>query len=420
MSVTGSIMAGVGLAGSIGGAAIGANAAGNAASTQANAAENAAQLQYQESQNALGFQEQQWNQEQSNLQPWLQSGGGALNQLDYLLGVNPNTSLGIPGGSVSGATPPGAFGPPSQTTGGPTPSGNPSMPVARSMAVPSNGSLLNAPSLNGSGNPVANPVGVSNGGFDGTAPRLMNPGPVSASGTVAPTANPVAAGGGTPLSGMTGLESTGGPTPQPGGSSAGGFGSLLQPYGQTFSAPTEAQMEANDPGYQARWNLQQQALQQSAAARGNLLTGGTEQALGQAAQDYASNEYGNYYNQAYNTFASGYNQYQQQQANEYNRLASLAGIGQTAAGQLGSLGQSASNNVSSNLLNTGANIGQQMNNAGAANASGIVGAANAYGGAIGGATNSIQNLLLLQQLQNMGSGGGGGSSYGSYGAGMGF
>ena len=87
MSVTGGIMAGVGLAGSIGSAAIGSSAASNAASTQASAAEQAQQLQAQEAQNALNFNEQQWNTTQANAAPWLQAGQGGLNALQYGLGI---------------------------------------------------------------------------------------------------------------------------------------------------------------------------------------------------------------------------------------------------------------------------------------------------------------------------------------------
>lgn len=187
--------------------------------------------------------------------------------------------------------------------------------------------------------------------------------------------------------------------------SLGGFGSLMQPYGQTFSAPTGL-TEQNDPGYQARLQLGTDTLQHSAAARGSVLTGGTAKALDQYAQDYASNEYSNVYNRALNTFGTNYNVYNQNQTNQYNRLASLAGIGQQSAQQLGLAGQAASNNVSSNLLNTAANMGQQYNNAAAATASGYVGGANAYGGALGGIGGNISNLLMMQQLMGGGSGGG--------------
>jgi hypothetical protein len=74
-------MAGIGLAGSIGGAAISSNAAGNASQTQSDAANYAANLQKQEADNALGFQKQEWQTQQNNMAPWLQEGQGALTQL---------------------------------------------------------------------------------------------------------------------------------------------------------------------------------------------------------------------------------------------------------------------------------------------------------------------------------------------------
>src|ERR1035438_4895259 len=113
------IMGGVGAAGALGGAAISANAAGNAASTQANAADSAAQLQYQASQNALGFQEQQYNQSQANMAPWLNAGANGLSNLQYLMGVGPQ-----PQGTSTGAVAPSPVqgttsGVPGQPTGAP-------------------------------------------------------------------------------------------------------------------------------------------------------------------------------------------------------------------------------------------------------------------------------------------------------------
>ena len=62
--------------------------------TQADASKSAAQLQATEAQNALDFQKQQWNTTQQNMNPYLQSGYGALSQLDAGLGVTPQTNTG--------------------------------------------------------------------------------------------------------------------------------------------------------------------------------------------------------------------------------------------------------------------------------------------------------------------------------------
>ena len=412
------IAGGIGAAASLGGAAISSNAAGNAASDQSNAAEQAAQLQYQASQNALGFQEQEYNQGQSNLAPWLQSGAGALGNLDYLLGISPPTTQGTMAGGA--LTPNSAqTGAPGQTSGtgsglpGAT-TGTPAMPRGVSQTqVPqgSQGQPLNpggtntgaqtynfaqgAPQATGT---VAQPTAGQPGAAQGTSSLR----PV---GTVQPSLN-------TGATGTTNLGSTVNP-------SLGGFGSLMQAYpGGPFVAPT-ADQAMQSPGTQAALQLGDQSVQASAAARGSLLTGGTAKALDTFGQQLGSQNYQNVYNNAYNTYASGYNQYQQQQANQYNRLASLAGVGQQTAGQLGTLGQNAASGITSNLLNTASNIGQQTNNAAAANASGVVGSANAWSGALGGTSSSLSNLLSLQQLYGSGAGtsgidtgAGGASNYG--------
>lgn len=185
-----------------------------------------------------------------------------------------------------------------------------------------------------------------------------------------------------------------------GGSANGsgvGQGSLLQPYGQSFSAPTGL-TEQNDPGYQARLQLGTDAIQKSAAARGGVVTGGTAKALDSYAQDYASNEYGNVYNRALNTFNTNYQDYNTNQTNQYNKLAGLASAGQQTATNMANQGQAASNNVTSNLLNTAQQQGQDYTNAGAATASGYIGAANAINGGISGATNNLSNFAMMNSM----------------------
>jgi hypothetical protein len=111
------LLIGGGLAagGTVASGLIGANAAQNAASTQATAAEKNAQMQAGLGQESLGVEEQQNQQNQANLQPYLQGGDNAEATLQYLTGLgsqNPaaggtttgaGQSLSIPGvnGSVS-------------------------------------------------------------------------------------------------------------------------------------------------------------------------------------------------------------------------------------------------------------------------------------------------------------------------------
>ena len=408
MSVTGSIMAGVGLAGSIGGAAISSNAAGNAASTQANAADTAAQLQYQSSQNALGFQENEYNQAQANEAPWLSAGANGLSNLQYLLGVGPNPGQS-PQGSGGQSPIPGS---PGQIPGGPSqPTGATPQVSQGQTAGPGNYGRPTAGAVGATGS-LNNLNGIMNSGGQSQVVQ----GPTATLPAQGATPQPISAGMTRPLGGPQ--MPAGSPTPAPSipgappgvvpqgtvNPSLGGYGSLMQAYpGGQFQAPTAAQA-LQSPGEQAQLQLGEQALQQSAAAQGNLLTGGTAQALDAYGQNLASTNYQNTYNNAYNSYASNYNQYQQQQTNEYNRLASLAGVGQQTASTLGTLGQNAATGVTNNLLSTGQSIGQNINNAGAANASGIVGSANAYGGALSNTGSNISNLLLLNQLQGTSQG----------------
>lgn len=163
-----------------------------------------------------------------------------------------------------------------------------------------------------------------------------------------------------------------------------------------FQAPTGL-TEQNDPGFQSRLKLGQQAIERSAASRGGLLSGGTARALTQYAQDYASNEYGNVYSRALGEYQQKYGEFQQGQANRFNRYASIAGLGQTATAQSGQLGQSAAQNAGNILMTSGQQIGNSMQNAAAARASGYVGQANAITGGISGITGLLPFLLSQQQ-----------------------
>lgn len=167
-------------------------------------------------------------------------------------------------------------------------------------------------------------------------------------------------------------------------------GSLTQGYGQNFTAPTAAEAAAT-PGYQFTLGQGLQALDRGAAAKGNLLTGGTMKAEQQYGQGLASTTYQQTYNNALQNYMTNYNQWSQQQSRTYNQLAGVSGAGQTTAGQLAASGQQAANNIS-NIYQTGA---QQQNNAlqnaAAATASGYVGAANSLGGL--GQYALLQNIL---------------------------
>ncbi|MGL5720654.1 MAG: hypothetical protein ACRCYP_07710, partial [Alphaproteobacteria bacterium] len=157
-----------------------------------------------------------------------------------------------------------------------------------------------------------------------------------------------------------------------------------------------------DPGYQFRMQQGAEALQNSAAARGNLMGGDTGRALMEYGQNFASNEFQNAFQryQQNRQFRSGayqdafnrnsaergnaYNVFNRERdfaANErntrYNQLANLAGLGQTANTSVGNWG--------SNAANAAGNFGVMGSNAAAA---GTMGQTNAWTNAanqIGGA-----------------------------------
>ena len=96
-----------------------------------------------------------------------------------------------------------------------------------------------------------------------------------------------------------------------GDKAAAGYGSL----GKAFGASDFQQ----DPGYAFRQSEGMKALERSAAARGNLLSGSTLKGVQRFGQDLASQEYQN-----------AFNRYQVNRSNKLNPLQSLMGSGQSA------------------------------------------------------------------------------------------
>lgn len=131
-----------------------------------------------------------------------------------------------------------------------------------------------------------------------------------------------------------------------------------------------------DPGYQFRLAEGQKAINRSAAAQGNLLSGATMKALAKYGQGVASEEYGN-----------AYNRYNNDITNQFNRLSGIAGTGQQANNTVASAGQSYANNVGQNQLA-----------AGNARASGYMGSANALSNGITQGIGMYQNNQLLNKL----------------------
>ena len=155
-----------------------------------------------------------------------------------------------------------------------------------------------------------------------------------------------------------------------GDKTAAGYGSMAQPFGM--------QQFQQDPGYAFRQSEGMKALERSAAARGNLLSGSTLKGVQRFGQDLASQEYQN-----------AFNRYQVERANKLNPLQSLMGAGQTSANVLtGAAG------------NLGQGLAQSELAAGQARASGYVGSANALSSALGSVGQAAFQYPMYQAQTN--------------------
>ena len=173
-------------------------------------------------------------------------------------------------------------------------------------------------------------------------------------------------------------------------------GPLTQGY-TNFSAPTDVTMQ-NDPGYQFRINQGLQALQNSAAARGGLLSTGTAKNLIDYSQGAASQEYGNVFNRALQSYGTNFNTFQANQGNLYNRLMGLTGVGANAATNLNNVTSSGTQSLANLIVGNQQLVGNDIMGIGNAQAAGTVGQANAYGGALGNAANTIGGTYTLAKL----------------------
>jgi hypothetical protein len=159
-----------------------------------------------------------------------------------------------------------------------------------------------------------------------------------------------------------------------GDATAPGYGSMAKQFGMD--------QFQQDPGYAFRQSESLKAMERSAAARGNLLSGSTMKGIQRFSQDLASQEYQN-----------AFNRYQVERAARLNPLQSLMGSGQSATnimtGAAGNLGQ-------------GLAAGELA--AGQARASGYVGQANALNQALSGVTNYMVqapvNAALMDYYRN--------------------
>lgn len=189
-----------------------------------------------------------------------------------------------------------------------------------------------------------------------------------------------------------------------GAGTAGTLSNALAPGGDlgsrwtsTFKAPTAAEAEAT-PGYQFQLSQGLNALQNSAAARGGLLSTGTAKNLTGYAQGLASTNYQNTYNNALQAYNTNFSTNEQSQNDLFNRLYSTTGLGANAAANLNATSAGTSNALASGLMGNAEIVGNDIMGVGNAQAAGTIGSSNALIGGITGAGNSIGKMFSLRGL----------------------
>lgn len=108
-----------------------------------------------------------------------------------------------------------------------------------------------------------------------------------------------------------------------------------------FRAPSMADVEST-PGYQFRFGEGRRALENSAVARGGLLSGNTGRDLTEYGQNFATGEYNNAYNRASNEYQ-----------NELARLMGFVNLGYGAAGGSANIAQNTGNSLAQLYANRG-------------------------------------------------------------------
>lgn len=440
IGTTGAIIAAgaIGAGGSLLGAGLQSSAAQGAAGTQAQSSEFAAQLQAEMAQEALQFQEQEYANTLGLEEPNYLTGINAESTLDQLMGlpgVSPNMSIfqNPLGGLSSNAIPtnipiPGGGNLPLGSLGAQGPLGNAPiaqqqfMPQSATTSVPSGNQNLPLSTLAASAQaegltpPFAQPQSASlaipifPGQQTGSTPVGSPLGALSTSPNPRFGGNPGSVGPVSHHTPPTTISANGNPAQLTVPSTTGTVGSTGLPLGflsQTWNTPfvpPTAEQAAQTPGEQFELQQGLQALNNSAAAKGTLLTGGTGKAEQEFGQGLASTNYQQAYNNALTNYQTAYNVFNNNQTNLFNRLATLAGYGQTSANQLSATGANAANSFSNTLLGAGSQIGGDVQSAAAALASGQVGSANAFAGGLSGLSSFASLLPFLLNSSNSGLG----------------
>lgn len=152
----------------------------------------------------------------------------------------------------------------------------------------------------------------------------------------------------------------------------------------------------NTPGYQFQLQQGQQAINNSAASKGGLLSGSTLKDLLSYSQGLAGTTYQNYLSN-YGNFLNQNQSVLQGDQQVIGDVQQQVNTGVNAGGAIAGVSENAGNNISANTIG-----------AGNATAAGTVGSANAISGGLSNLASSGSNYALLSQLTNQGT-----SSYGS-------
>jgi hypothetical protein len=144
-----------------------------------------------------------------------------------------------------------------------------------------------------------------------------------------------------------------------------------------------------DPGYQFRLDQGLRAMNQTAAARGGLISGNALKAGQQYGQDMGSQEYGASFGRYLQNYANAQNTFQMNRNNLLDPLKFLTNIGQAGA-----------SNQAANVGSFGSSQAANITGAGNAQAAGQIGSANAFTGAMGQGIGQLQMNSLINNRQS--------------------
>lgn len=165
-----------------------------------------------------------------------------------------------------------------------------------------------------------------------------------------------------------------------------------------FSFNAEEFNFMQDPSYDWRLSQGVEALDRSASARGNVLSGGQQKAITEYGQDMASQEYSNAFNRHMSEQQFDYNTAIGEHNINLGKEQSLAGLGQSSTNALASAGSSTANSMANNTMSGASNAGNAITSGTnqIVNATNTAGQAQAdmWGGFAQSANQGIGNYLL--------------------------